>query len=250
MSFKIPYVISEAHPDYKRPYLFDNFGAIDENMIDTFFVETVSEFILDRKDISTISSITDIEDFWNYYYQEYYMENAPWTAMIFIEGKWKSITPSNIEIFECIKRIKNEENRENEEKDEKQILNDNKIEEDIVNFKFTSEEEEIKQKMKEFVESELDKSDLEILSKMNNAEQMIYILNKCFLLISSEKYKANQELFYGFFNIILRCTEKDISLTTEKMEKNYDEETSLKLNYLMNIHASLLEYKNIFNILK
>ena len=97
MLSKIPYVISEAHPDYKRPYLFDNFGSIDENIIDTFFVETVSEFILDRKDINTISSITDIEDFWNYYYQEYYMENAPWTAMIFINGNWKSITPSNIE---------------------------------------------------------------------------------------------------------------------------------------------------------
>jgi hypothetical protein len=244
MLSKIPYVISEAHPDYKRPYLFDNFGSIDENIIDTFFVETVSEFILDRKDINTISSITDIEDFWNYYYQEYYMENAPWTAMIFINGNWKSITPSNIEIFECIKRIKNEEN------EEKQLLNDNKIEEDIVDFKFTSEEEEIKQKMKEFVESELDKSDLEIMNKMNNTEQMIYILNKCFLLISSEKYNANRELIYGFFNIILKYTEKDISLTTEKMEKNYDEETSLKLNYLMNIHTSLLEYKNIFNIFK
>jgi len=33
----------------------------------------------------------------------------------------------------------------------------------------------------------------------------------------------------------------------KKLENNYDEKISLKLNYLMNVYASLLQYKIIFN---
>ena len=38
MSVKIPYVISEAHPDYKRPHLNQEFSSIDENLKDTFLL--------------------------------------------------------------------------------------------------------------------------------------------------------------------------------------------------------------------
>jgi hypothetical protein len=67
------------------------------------------------------------------------------------------------------------------------------------------------------------------------------------LNISSDKYKQNRELFHKFLNIILRFIEKDIDITTEKMEKNHDEQLSLNLNSLMNLYGSMLCYKKIFN---
>ena len=243
MTPNIPYVISEAHPDYKRPYLNQDFGIIDAKMIDTFFVEKVSEFIYDRCDIDTIKSVDDIEIFWNNYFDEYYMGNSPWDAVIFIEGEWKNVMPTNVQIFECLNRIKNEITEEQE----KEQIND---EDDNINIELTSEEEEIQEKMKSFIETELNKSDLETMSKMNKNEQMIYVLNKCILNISSEKYKSNRELFNGFMNIILKFTEKDIAVTTEKMEQEHNEKTSDKLNYLVNIYGNLLTYKSIFDNFK
>jgi hypothetical protein len=38
MTTKIPYVISEAHPDYKRPFLSQDFGTIDADLKDTFLL--------------------------------------------------------------------------------------------------------------------------------------------------------------------------------------------------------------------
>ncbi len=242
MTTRIPYVISEAHPDYKRPYLLQDFGTVDENLIDTFFVEKAAEFIYDRTNNDDIESVDDITTFWDNYFDEYYMDNSPWDAVIFINGEWKNAAPSNIEVFECLKRMKTADKNEEDKEDNKEDS-----EEELLNFELTDEEQEIQEKMREYMESELEKPDLELMSKMNQTEQIIYVLNKCMLNISSDKYKQNRELFYKFLNIILRFTEKDIALTTEEMEKNHDEKISLKLNYLMNIYGSLLEYKTIFN---
>jgi hypothetical protein len=244
MTHNIPYVISEAHPDYKRPYLYQDFGTIDEKLIDTFFVEKVTEFIYDRCNIDNIKSVDDISTFWENYYDEYYMDNSAWDAVVFINREWKNVMPTDIQIFECFKRIKKEEKDEEEQEQEQE---QEQIDDNEINVELTSDEEIIQQKMKEFLESELTKSDLEEMNKMNKNEQMIYILNKCILNISSEKYKSNRELFYGFMNIILKFTEKDIEVTTKKMEQEHDEKMSEKLNYLVNIYGNLLEYKTIFN---
>jgi hypothetical protein len=246
MTTKISYVISEAHPDYKRPYLYNDFGIIDVNLIDTFFVEKVSEFIFDRTDIDDITSVDDITSFWENYYDEYYMDNSPWDARIFMNGEWKNVCPSNVEIFECLNRMKTAEKNE-EDKEENEENEEESEEEGLLDWEFTDEEQEIHEKMKAYVENELEKSDLETMSKMNQNEQIIYVLSKCMLNISSDKYKENRELFYKFLNIILRITERDIAVTTEEMEKNHDEKLSLKLSYLMNVYGSLLEYKTIFN---
>jgi hypothetical protein len=116
MTNKIPYVISQAFPDHTRPYLSQIFGTIEENEIDLFFIEEVSEFILEREYINTINDIDDINLFWKNYYDEYYMDNLPWEATIFIHGKWKSVTPTNELIFQHIMAIKNGE------KTRKQVL--------------------------------------------------------------------------------------------------------------------------------
>jgi len=109
MTNKIPYVISQAFPDHTRPYLSQIFGTIEENEIDLFFIEEVSEFILEREYINTINQLDDINLFWKNYYDEYYMDNLPWEATIFIHGKWKSVTPTNELIFKHIMAIKNGE---------------------------------------------------------------------------------------------------------------------------------------------
>ena len=119
MTNKIPYVISQAFPDHTRPYLRQEFGTIEEDNIDLFFIEEVSEFILEREYINTINQLDDIKLFWRNYYDEYYMNNLPWEAKIFIHGKWKSVTPTNELIFQHIQAIKNGE------KSRKQTIVDN-----------------------------------------------------------------------------------------------------------------------------
>lgn len=109
MTAKIPYVISKAHPDYKRPYVSQKFGAIDETLIDTFFVKKAAEFIYERTDEEDIESVEDIEFFWDNYYNESYMSNAPWDARIFINGEWKNVCPTSDKIFEYIQQIKSKE---------------------------------------------------------------------------------------------------------------------------------------------
>jgi hypothetical protein len=119
MPNKIPYVISKAHPDHRRPYLSQQFGTVEEDEIDLFFIEEVSEFILEREYINTINHVDDIDLFWKNYYDEYYMDNLPWEAIIFIYGKWKSVIPTNELIFKHIMAIKNGE------KSRKQYIIDN-----------------------------------------------------------------------------------------------------------------------------
>ncbi len=212
MSLKIPYVISESHPDYKRPWLDQQFGTIDQDLKNTFFVEKAAEFIFDRIDSEDIESVDDIQKFWDNFYDDSYMDNAAWDARIFINGEWENICPTNVEIFECIQRIKSGEMKITKEEP---IVSTDDEEIDFEDYEFTEEEEKVQEEMKKYMESELDKSDLESMSKMNNNEQIIYVLNKCMLNISSDKYKSNRELFYKFLNIILKYTEKDIAKTTE-----------------------------------
>ena len=107
MTVYIPYVISVAFPDYKRPWLSQEFGVVDEKSIDTFFVEKVSEFIVDRFDMDEIQKVEDIQHFWDSYYDDFYMANKPWQATIFIEGKWRCANPSNEVVFHYIQGIKN-----------------------------------------------------------------------------------------------------------------------------------------------
>lgn len=247
MANKIPYVISEAYPDYKRPCLHQQFGSIDENLKDTFFVEKVAEFIYERTDANNdIKSVDDIHHFWETYYDDAYMDNTPWDAKVFINNNWKTVIITELEIFECINRIKLGEIKINDFECDKEEQIEDIL--DNIEWNLTDEEHEIQEKMREYMDSELETSDLELMSEMNQTEQTIYVLNKCMINISSEKYKSNRELFHTFLNIILKYTEKDISIITEEMENNHSEELSLKLKTFMNIYGSLLEYRTIFNV--
>ena len=239
MSDKIPYVISEAHPDIKRPWLNQTFGTIDKNLSHYFFIKKIAEFIYERTNEDDIKSVDDINKFWDTYYEYDYMDNSPWDAKIFVDGKWSSVTITESEILEHINKIKVEGGIEHESYNNEDV--------DVEDWELTDEECELQQEMQEFIEHELEPSDLELMNKMNQIEQTIYVLNKCIINISSEKYKSNKELFYKFSNVIIKYIEKDISVITEEMEENHTEELSTKLNIFMKIYGSLLEYKTIFN---
>ena len=60
----IPYVISEAHPDYKRPWINNIHGIIGLDKMTEFFLEEVAIFILDRTNIERLKSEHDITNFW------------------------------------------------------------------------------------------------------------------------------------------------------------------------------------------
>ena len=100
MSEKIPFVISEAYPDYKRPFVNQIFGTCYRNEISYYFIEKASDFIFERVASSSLNDVIDIKNFWFNYYDEYYMDNTPWEATIFMDGKWLNVTPSDEEIFE------------------------------------------------------------------------------------------------------------------------------------------------------
>ena len=240
MSTKIPYIISEAHPDYKRPWLNQEFGSINETLKDTFFIEKITEFICSRISSNNIVSVDCIQKFWENFYDDTYMCNLPWEAKIFINEKWVSVCPTNIEIFEYIQELKSGDNAE-----EKMNCDDD--DEEYIDYEFTEEDIKIQNEMKQYIDTELDAPDLEVLTSLSDIEQIIYILNKCILNISSDKYNSNREIFYKFFNIISKCTQKDIDKTIEKMKNNDNEKLRLKMNNLMNLHSSLLEYKKVYH---
>ena len=126
----IPYVISVAHPDYKRPYLSQDFGVIKEEEIDTYFLDEVSEFILERTDKNNLKCEHDIETFFYSYFDEYYMGNSPWGAIVFRNGEWEYVTPSYEKIWEHIQLLKLQEKEDmekEEEQDENKMKSKNKM---------------------------------------------------------------------------------------------------------------------------
>lgn len=130
MSSKVAYVIQEAHPDYKRPSVSTYFGTIDESEMKAFFIEQVTDFIFHICYDANVKSSNDIKKIWTNFYQEYYMDNAPWSANIFINGEWMHSTPSNEEIYECYIKMKADYEKEpDEEEDDNNVIDsaDNSI---------------------------------------------------------------------------------------------------------------------------
>jgi len=105
----IPYVISEAYPDHKRPSLFQDFGVVKEGKMQAYFLDKVCEFILERTDIDSLKCCQNIESFFYNYYDEDYMDNVPWQAVVFINGEWENMTPSIDSIWEYIQILKMQE---------------------------------------------------------------------------------------------------------------------------------------------
>lgn len=102
----VPYVISTAHPDDKRPFLEQEFGICQDKDIKEFFINKCSNFILEMTSKKNINNHDDIDKFFKNYFNEYFMYNKPWEANVFIDGKWTKIIPSYQDLFNKIHKIK------------------------------------------------------------------------------------------------------------------------------------------------
>lgn len=104
----IHYIIMEAYPDYKRPHILHKFGKIEKNKFDDFLLNELVEFVYDRIDIANLENIQDIENFWLHFYDDEYMDNSPWDAVILENGEWKNKCPSNKKLLEALIKARDE----------------------------------------------------------------------------------------------------------------------------------------------
>jgi len=99
----IPFIILEAHPDYKRPYVLPFFGMIEEDKLKDTILEKLVDFVYDRIfDIDNLSSVKDLEKFWENFYSDSYMDNPPWEATAILNGVWEDVCPNNEELFNAL----------------------------------------------------------------------------------------------------------------------------------------------------
>lgn len=120
----IPYVISEAHPDYKEPWVCQDFGVVVQEEIETYFLDRVCNFILSITDLDNLKSEYDIQNFFDNFYEASFMLNYPWSAMVFINEEWKDVTPCNEKIYQHIKVMKLHEEEDKQNKENYLIQND------------------------------------------------------------------------------------------------------------------------------
>jgi hypothetical protein len=228
----IPYVISEAHPDYKRPYLCQDFGVVKEDSMQEYFLDKVCEFILERTDINSLKCFRNIEDFFNNYYCEDYIDNVPWQAVVFRNGKWENITPSIESIWEYIQILKLEVHEEEDQKEVEERLN---LDED---------EKETMTKLREYFQELVDDDPFiyKAFQEMNQIEQLTFLFSK----ITPEKYEANKKMFHNFINLCVKMIESDIKIITSKLEIEHNETLSDQLKQVMIVYSNAIQIKTTF----
>lgn len=111
----IPYVISTAHPNYKRPHVYNDFGMIEKSKLKQFALESLVEFL--DMSIYTINSVQDLVYYMSYGYYEQsdcYMDNNCWDMWVVIDGQWGGIDITKEEMYDAILQQK-KKNKEEEE---------------------------------------------------------------------------------------------------------------------------------------
>lgn len=235
----IPYVISEAHPDYKRPWLHEDFGVVKEEELETYFLDKICYFILDSVSIETLKCQDDIARFFDCYYDEYFMSNSPWRAVVFRNGKWENMTPSSDKIWEHIQLIKLQEEGDKEEEEEE--------DENEEEFNLTEDDKEILTKLKVCFEqslSELSLETIDTLKHMDPYQQFMFLFNN----VTPKKYSENKELFHKFLDVCIKLMQKDVRDITQKLEIDHDEKLSEQLHQLMAVYSNAVLVKQTFNI--
>lgn len=238
----IPYVISEAYPDYKHPCLHQDFGVINEDEIETYFLDRISNFVLDRTGHDDLN-LQDINDFFDNYFEEYFMMNSPWSAMIFRNGEWENVTPSNDKIFGHIKLIKLQQQEDNEKNEHQQ-----EEEEQEEEFELEEDEKILLAKMKDFFEKMLQENPLppehiESLKNLTELERLSSLFN---IYLTPDNYNKNKYLFQGFLNLCIKFIQKSIEIITKKMETDESEELHKQLSHTLAAYSSAVFVKDTF----
>ncbi len=214
----IPYVISIAHPCYKRPELSQNFGSIPEEELENFLLTNVSEFILDRLPLEDINYVKDITYIWRDYYSEYYMGNEPYSVMIFKDNEWQNVTPSDEEIFEYIK------NNENELKNG-----------DIINTIIDMDDY-----INENIMDAMSLDDETYFNSLNDYDKILYVLEQTINKVILSKNNHLISSFINHINMLITKQNEEINELREEAEKTDNLE---QLNKAINLVAILAEYK-------
>jgi hypothetical protein len=231
-------VFSSVRTGRKRPYLHQDFGLVKEDETQTYFLDKISEFISDIIDYETLKSVEDMDNFFDNYCDDCYMENSPWDVMIFRNGEWENMTPSFDKIWEHIQLLKLEEKKEEKYEEEK---------EEIINL--TETDKEILAKLNDFFKELLNEMPLtpeiiENFKNMNQYQQFTFLFNN----VTPKKYSENKELFHKFLNISIKLMKKDIENISEKLESKHDDELSEQLEQLLYVLSNAILVKQTFNI--
>ena len=244
----IPFVISEAHPDYKRPYLMQDFGVVKEEEMSKYFLDRVCEFILDRKPIEDIDHSTNVEMFFRNYYDEYYMGNSPWDVMIFRNNEWENANPSYESIFEHIQFLKKEEENYKEE----DVSSDEKKYSLLEWLENPDKIDEIISKMSDFFEELLKEDPIPLdfvdeFTYMDKIERMLYLFNRP-TTVTCNTYKENKQLITRFMDLHLKCLQRDIEYGTNLLQDEYSDEVSEKSQETMRQYCNFILLKKTLDL--
>jgi hypothetical protein len=246
----IPYVISEAHPDNTRPYMVQDYGVVQEDELQEYFLDKVSVFILERTDADSLKCCQNIENFFYHYYDEDYMDNVPWQVVCFINGKWQTMTPSIESIWEYIQILKLElqEGKYEQGQDEEKIdLDEEKEKEDLDEehrLNLDEDEKETMTRLREYFQELVEDDPLiyKAFQEMNQIEQLTFLFSK----ITPEKYEANKKTFHNFINLCVKMIERDIKIITSKLEIEHNETLSDQLKQVMVVYSNAIQIKTTF----
>jgi len=243
----IPYVISEAHPDYKRPWLSQDFGVVVQEEIETYFLDRVCNFILERTHPDNLKSEYHIQNFFNSFYEDSFMSNSPWNAMVFINGEWEDMTPCNEKIWEHIQLMKLHEKEDKQNEEIEQNTENEQFEKS--DFELSEKEKDVLKQLKDFFEKMLKEKPLppehiESLQKLTELQQLSALFN---IYLTNENYNQNKYLFQGFLNLSVKIIQKDIDIITKKMETDESEELHKALEYALASYSSAMFTKQTFN---
>jgi len=141
----IPFVILEAHPDNKRPYVLPFYGMIDEDKLYDILLQKLVEFVYDRIDIKKLNSVDDIKQFWKEFYTDSYMDNPPWQATAIVNGIWDDINISDEDLFKALldEKNKNKNYISSEDENYENIEDDNDTVESIIINDINEDSEEL-----------------------------------------------------------------------------------------------------------
>lgn len=248
----VPYIISTAYPDYKRPSLHQEFGICRESDVPTLFINKCAEFIFYRTSEGDIKTSNDINTFIESYFDDYYMDNLPWEANVFINGEWSNIIPSDEELFNRIQILK-----QNEMKD----IYDNpdietELSEDDNNLDISKEDEEF---FKKFYVTLKEASNYEEADEILSDDMKIKnFIKHTFSVLNENFVKNNKELTKQFIEKITLYLDKEIKVKSIELEALIDSENDSTnksefveyLTNLISLRANIYAYHQFTSELK
>lgn len=250
----VPYVISTAYPDYKTPYLHQEFGICQIVNVRKLLIDKCVEFILEMMSYKyeKIQTVNDVQFFFNNYYEECYMDNYPWEAVIFADGEWCHIIPSDQELFDRIQILKKKELENNKS----EIDDDNNVNDDDDND--YDDDLHVSEEDKEFFKNFYGKLKEASNYKDDDETLSIELKQKKFIkhiqTVLNEKFvENNKEISKQFIEKTANYLDKEIEVKSLELEEkiNSDDDSINKsdlveyLRSLISLRCTINSYHNL-----